>query len=107
MVCGTTVVAFAFAHKVKEAAVNFGEQAIQAAPAAAAAVMVLCQALAEVGKVFVKAMTGRADTVALVAPTLIRVIPCQINGEWFFLAVIGVCIGVLSVKTQKESHGGT
>jgi hypothetical protein len=81
LVCGTTVVAFAFAQLIKAVAVNFGEQTIQAAPAAAAAVMVLCQALVEVGKVFVKAMTGRADTVAPVAPTLIRVIQCQINGE--------------------------
>jgi hypothetical protein len=73
-VCGTTVVAIVFAQIVKALAVNFGEPNIQAVPAAAAAVMALYQDTAEVGKVFVKAMTGKAEMAAPVAPILIRMI---------------------------------
>jgi hypothetical protein len=70
-----------FVQIIKAAPVNFGEPDIRAVPAEAAAVMVLCQDSAEVGKVFVKAMTGKADKAALAAPTLIRMIHWQINGE--------------------------
>jgi hypothetical protein len=80
-VCGTTVVAIVFVRIFKAVAVNFGEPHIQAVPAVAAAVMVLCQDIAEVGKVFVKVMTGRADKVALAALILIRVMHCQMFGE--------------------------
>jgi hypothetical protein len=81
LVCGTTVVAIVFVRVFKAAAVNFGEPHIRAVPAEAAAVMVLYRERAEVGMVFVKAMTGKADKAAPAAPTLIRVIQCQINGE--------------------------
>jgi hypothetical protein len=80
-VCGTTVVASAFVQIIKAVAVNFGEPHIQAVPAEAVAVTDLCQAIAEVGKVFVKAMSGRADKAARAAPTLIRMIQWQVNGE--------------------------
>jgi hypothetical protein len=80
-VCGTTVVAFAFVQIIKAVAVNFGEPHIQAVPAEAVAVTVLCQDTAEVGKVFVKAMSGKAEMAARAAPTLTRLIQWQVNGE--------------------------
>ena len=79
--CGTTIVAIVFVQVFKAVAVNFGEHLNRAVPAAAAAVMDLCQETAEVGKVFVKVMTGRAAKAALADPILIRMIQWQINGE--------------------------
>ena len=79
--CGTTLVAIVFVQIIRAVPVNFGEHLIQAAPAAVAAVMDLCQETAEVGKVFAKAMTGKAAKAAPAATILISQIQWQINGE--------------------------